>query len=140
MLVNPWEAMRSKEVMLKIKTQYKIYGCNICGISFMYEGQFVLNIHIYCTICHIQFHDLKSLNHFFFKHKSELFKCEVYEKYFKAEDYLASHGTRTYNKCHLCGKMFKIISSQGVRPQNNISLKTIQNCTFSIIRSKVYTL
>ena len=55
--MNTWEAMRSKEVMLKIKTQDKIYGCN----------------------------------------KSELLKCEVCEKYFKTEDYLASHGTRIYN-------------------------------------------
>ena len=99
MLVNPWKAMISKKIMLKIKTQDKIYGCNICGISFMYEEG--------CTICHIQFQDLKSLNNVFFKHKLELVKCEVFKKYFKAEDHLSSHGTRTYKKCHLCGKMFK---------------------------------
>ena len=45
MLVNPGKAMRSNKVMLKIKTQDMIYGCNICGISFMYEeGIFVSNI------------------------------------------------------------------------------------------------
>ena len=38
----------------------------------------------------------------------------VYEKYFKTEDYLASHGTTIYNQCHLCGKMFK---------NNNILMK-----------------
>ena len=40
----------------------------------------------------------------FFEHRSELFKCE---KYFKSEDYLASHGTSIYYNCHLCGKKFK---------------------------------
>ena len=39
----------------------------------------------------IQFHDLKII--VFFKHNSELFKSEGCEKHFKAEDYLASHGT-----------------------------------------------
>ena len=45
----------------------KISGRNICGIFLMYEeGLFVSYIHNYCTFCHIQFHDLKSLNHSFF--------------------------------------------------------------------------
>ena len=57
-----------KETKAEKENTSKEYVCNICGISFVYED--VSNIHKDCTICNIQFNDLKSLNqHFFVKHK-----------------------------------------------------------------------
>ena len=100
-----------KETKSNKENTSKIYLCNICFNSFMYEeGIFdhVSNIYIFRTICNIQFNDLKSRNqHFIVKHKLKLFKCEVCENYFNTEDNLASPKTKIHNKC--CGKIFKNI-------------------------------
>ena len=45
----------------------KIHVCNICGIFFMYEDLFFSNSHNNWTICNIQFNDIKSLIHHFYK-------------------------------------------------------------------------
>ena len=37
-------------------------------------------------------------NSYLFKHKLELFKYQVCEKYFKTKYYLVSHGTTIYNQ------------------------------------------
>ena len=80
----------------------KLYICNICGNSFMYEeGLFdhVSNNLKNNTISNIQLNDLNSLNQqFFVKHWLKLFKCEICEKYIKTEVYLASLETTINNK------------------------------------------
>ena len=52
--------------------------------------------HNNCTICNIQFIYLNSLNqHFVVKHKLKLFKCEVWENYFKTEEFFLKLVTHT---------------------------------------------
>ena len=75
----------------------KAYVCSICGIYSMYKEDIfdhVSNVHLNCTICNIQFNDLKSqIHNYFVKHKLELF-CE---NKLKSEDHFASHGTTNHN-------------------------------------------
>ena len=107
---NVGEMMKSKKTKADKESTSKVYSCNIFGISFMFaKGVFdhVSNIHNNCTICNIQLNPVKSLNHkCFLKRHFELFKCKGCEKYFKTEDYLASHRTTVHNRCYICGEIF----------------------------------
>ena len=88
------------------KQNYATFVEHISGMKNVYLTMFL----IFTTIAQsVTFSSMFS-NYFFVIHKLELFNYENCEQLFQTKDNLASHDTTMYNKCHICGKIFKNIN------------------------------
>ena len=62
-----------KKTKVENKNTGKVYVCNNCENAFMYEEGLLdhfSNIHNDCTICNVQFNDIKPLSYQFFVEKN----------------------------------------------------------------------